>query len=117
MSSPSSPQAARMDELRVRYPGRIPVFVSKSKSCTNTRIADISRKFLVPMELTVAEFVSVLRKKIVIKATDAIYLFVGNSLPPGTYTFGQLDTMYRDPAMNALLIEYAGEASFGCPLE
>jgi len=45
--------------------------------CTNARIPDKQLKFLVPRDMTVAEFQMVLRQKIELKPTEAIFLFIG----------------------------------------
>jgi len=48
------------DKLRAKYPGKVPIFVTKS---TNTRdIPDIPKhKFLAPSNLSVGQFIWIIR--------------------------------------------------------
>merc|ERR1712139_185188 len=70
-------EAAR---IRERYPDRIPVIVEKSE---NSDVPEIDKqKYLVPADLTVGQFVYVVRKRIKLSADQAIYIFVNDVLPP-----------------------------------
>ncbi|KAE8956555.1 hypothetical protein PR001_g31694, partial [Phytophthora rubi] len=49
-------------------------------------IPDIDKKkFLVPADLTVGQFVYVIRKRIKLSPEKAIFIFVNNVLPPTVY--------------------------------
>jgi GABA(A) receptor-associated protein len=102
-----------MQQLREKHPDRVPIYLKKASCCTNKRIPDFNMKMLVQKDMSVAEFLVILRRKIKLTSHDALYLFVGNTIPPATMHFAMLDNMYRDPSTNALSIEYAGEATFG----
>jgi hypothetical protein len=70
-------EAAR---IRVKYPDRIPVISEKSESSS---IPDIDKKkYLVPSDLTMCQFVYVIRKRIKLPPDQAIFIFVNNTLPP-----------------------------------
>ncbi|KAG8485101.1 hypothetical protein CXB51_021365 [Gossypium anomalum] len=66
-------EAAR---IRVKYPDRIPVIVEKTKGNDIPNID--KKKYLVPADLTVGQFVYVIRKRIKLSAEKAIFLFVDN---------------------------------------
>ena len=104
---------SRIHRLRAKYPDRVPILISKSTACTNRRIPDMKLRMLVPREMSVAQFLHTLRSKIKLTATDALYLFVQNVIPPGSMHFGLLDSTYRDPSTDVLNVVYAGEATFG----
>uniref|UniRef100_M4DXQ7 Autophagy-related protein n=1 Tax=Brassica campestris TaxID=3711 RepID=M4DXQ7_BRACM len=58
---------------RDKYPDRVPVIVEK---------AERSLMYLIPDDLTVGQFVYVVRKRIKLSAEKAIFVFVKNTLPP-----------------------------------
>ena len=67
------------DKIRAKYPERIPVICEKS---ANSDISDIDKKkYLVPGDLTVSQFVYVIRKRIKLAPEKAIFIFVNNTLP------------------------------------
>ena len=69
------------DRIREKYPDRVPIIVGKSNKSTD--IPDIDKKkYLVPSDLTIGQFVYVIRKRIKLQPEKAIYLFVNNCLPP-----------------------------------
>ena len=100
----------RSDELKLKYPDRIPVIVNKSK---NTDIDDIDKnKYLVPKNYTVGQFVYMIRKRIKLKPEKAIFVFINNVLPP---TSASMDEMYNVYQSNDgfLYVTYSGENTFG----
>ncbi|XP_059599091.1 autophagy-related protein 8f isoform X1 [Vitis vinifera] len=70
-------EAAR---IRDKYPERIPVIVEKAERSDIPNID--KKKYLVPADLTVGQFVYVIRKRIKLSAEKAIFIFVDNVLPP-----------------------------------
>ena len=104
---------SRCDEsskIRTKYPDRIPVVIEKAP---NTLIPDIDkRKFLVPSDLTIAQFMFIIRKRIQLPAEKAMFLFVDKLLPATTATMGSIYEDYKD-ADGFLYIAYSGENSFG----
>ncbi|KAL8226475.1 hypothetical protein R6Q57_016307 [Mikania cordata] len=78
-------EAAR---IREKYPDRIPVIVEKTE---RSDMPDIDKKkYLVPADLTVGQFVYVVRKRIKLTAEKAIFIFVKNILPPTGLDFGYM---------------------------
>ena len=94
-----------------KYPDRIPIIVTKSRRIT---LSDIDKnKFLVPVDLTVGQFMYVVRKRIKnIDSTQAIYLFINNTLPQITSLIGEVYKNNKNKD-NFLYIEYNGEETFG----
>lgn len=98
------------ERIMKKYPDRIPVFVEKRKGST---IPDIDkRKYLVPRDLTMGQFMYVIRKRIKLSADQAIFLFVNDTLRPAGELMSQT---YKECAGtdNFLRIIYSGEAVFG----
>ncbi|KAB1669562.1 hypothetical protein ERO13_D08G041200v2 [Gossypium hirsutum] len=99
-------EAAR---IRVKYPDRIPVIVEKTKGNDIPNID--KKKYLVPADLTVGQFVYVIRKRIKLSAEKAIFLFVDNVLPP---TGAIMSTIYdeKKDEDGFLYVTYSGENTF-----
>merc|ERR1719252_232641 len=73
-------RTAEAKRIRSKYPDRIPVICEKAKG---SDIPDIDKKkYLVPADLTVGQFVYVVRKRIKMSAEKAIFIFINNVLPP-----------------------------------
>ncbi|XP_059651581.1 autophagy-related protein 8f [Cornus florida] len=103
-------EAAR---IREKYPDRIPVIVEKAERSDIPNID--KKKYLVPAELTVGQFVYVIRKRIKLSAEKAIFIFVDNVLPP---TGAIMSTIYdeKKDEDGFLYVTYSGENTFGCQI-
>jgi len=101
---------AESSRIRVKYPDRIPVIAEKNPSSS---IADIDKKkYLVPADLTMGQFVYVIRKRIKLPPDAAIFIFVNNTLPPAAELMAKI---YKDHADSDgfLYVTYSGESTFG----
>jgi len=97
-------------KIRSKYPDRIPVIVEKAARST---IQDIDkRKFLVPADLTVAQFMYIIRKRIQLPPEKAMFLFVNRVLPATSATIGTIYEEHKDED-GFLYIAYSGENTFG----
>ncbi len=93
-----------------KYPDRIPVICE----CVGGEVPDIDRKkYLVPSDLSMAEFLYVIRKRIKIKPEQSIYLFVGDSvMVAGCQIMGSVYAEHKD--LDGFLYTcYSGENTFG----
>jgi len=96
-----------------KYPDRLPVIVEKA---ANSDVPDIDKKkFLVPADLTVGQFVYVIRKRIKLTPEKAIFLFVNNQLPNTANLMKQVYEDNKDED-DFLYVQYSGENSFGFDL-
>ena len=67
-------------KIKEKYPDRYPVIIKKSDKSKN--IPDIDKnKFLVPKDLTVGQFVYIIRKRIKLTPDKSIFIFCNNVLP------------------------------------
>lgn len=99
-----------MDTLLKKHPDRIPLVVDKKKG---DDIPDIeNHKYLVPKDMTVSQFMVLIRKKIKIDSKKAVFLLINNTLPPNTATFGDLYLEHASPD-KILYLTYAVENTFG----
>lgn len=90
-------------KLREKYPDRIPVVVNTTDDLVINR-----SKYLVPQDLTLGEFIIVLRKRINIKASEAIYMFINGKIYPSNM---QLKTICGEN--NFISVSVAKESTFG----
>lgn len=98
------------ERIRLKYPDRIPVIVEKSEG---SDIPDIDKhKYLVPADLTVGQFVYVIRKRVSLKPEEAIFLFVGNTLPPTSALMSQIYQDHKDVS-GFLMMTFSSENTFG----
>jgi GABA(A) receptor-associated protein len=96
--------------IRQKYPDRIPIVVEKHN---DSNIKDIDKhKYLVPKDLSVGQFIFIIRKRLVLTPEKALFIFVNNTLPPTSSEIGQIYTQYKDPD-GFLYITYSGENTFG----
>lgn len=94
-----------------KYPDRVPMIVQRAPRSTITEL--MMCKFLVPREVTVAQFIWILRQRLKLNADKAVYLFVQRTLPQSSAVLGELYDQCRD-ADGFLYAMYSGESTFGC---
>jgi GABA(A) receptor-associated protein len=102
----------KSESLRIRskYPDKIPIIVEKFEK-SNTSDID-KNKYLVPSDLTVGQFLYVIRKRIQLLPEKAIYLFIDNKIPATAQMMINLYEQYKDDD-GFLYIFYACESTFG----
>jgi GABA(A) receptor-associated protein len=138
LEHPLERRQAEANRIREKYPDRIPVrsfflfmyFAYFSMMvCSNPKqlpceqvivekaeksdIPDIDKKkYLVPADLTVGQFVYVVRKRIKLSAEKAIFIFVKNTLPPTAALMSAIYEENKDED-GFLYMTYSGENTFG----
>lgn len=96
-------------KIRSKYPERVPIIVESN----DTTIPKIDKKkFLVPNDITVGQFMYVIRKRIKLKSTIALYIFINGRIPKSSDLLQNIDNDYRDDD-GFLYVIYAGEKTFG----
>lgn len=69
-------------------------------------------KYLVPYDLTIGQFVYVIRRRIDVPAERAIFIFVNDILPPTAATLSSVYEEHKDED-GFLYILYSSENTFG----
>ncbi|CAF2130029.1 unnamed protein product [Brassica rapa] len=107
---PSEKRSAEAARIREKYSDRIPVIVEKAEKSDIPTID--KKKYLVPADLTVGQFVYVIRKRIKLSSEKAIFIFVDNVLPP---TGALMSAVYEEKKDDDgfLYVTYSGENTFG----
>jgi GABA(A) receptor-associated protein len=98
--------------ILIKYPNRIPVICERSKTSNKDCPMIDKNKYLIPMDLTMGQFIYVIRKRLNIPPEKAIFLFINNSLFPSSTHIGNIYDLYKDND-NFLYISYSFENTFG----
>lgn len=97
------------ETVLAKYPNRVPVIIERF----GEDVPNIDRsKYLVPDDLTMANFMYVIRKRIKLEPEKAIYLFVNGKVLAGMETMNSVYDKYRDED-GFLYMTYSGESTFG----
>ena len=98
--------------IRAKYDDKVPIIVTRSSNSNNISKID-KNKFLVPSDLTLGQFIYVIRKRISLSAEESLYLFIDNSIL-GT-TSSSLGSIYGEHKNvdGFLYISYCSENTFG----
>ena len=108
----------KIEELLRKYPDRIPIVIS-SKTFKSHNI----NRFIVPVDMTITQFMVILRNKTKLKEMEAIFIFVKDCngknkdkttdiLAPVSETLGSLYNKYKDEKL-ILNLFYEKEDVFG----
>ena len=92
-----------------KYPNRIPVIVQRA----NMHVKEIDKKkYLVPRDLTMGQFLHIIRKRIKLESHKAIYLFVNGTVAPSSKLIDEIYNEHHDKDQ-FLYINYCMESTFG----
>lgn len=97
-------------KIMQKYPSRIPIIVEKNDKCN---FQDIDkRKYLVPKDLNMNQFTFIIRKRIKLDSSQAIFLMINNTLCPSNTNIGEVyDDFHNEDGF--LYITYSSENTFG----
>jgi GABA(A) receptor-associated protein len=103
----------RIDEVNrtfVKYPDRIPIVVEKLNN-SNAPLID-KNKYLVPYDLTIGQFMFVIRKRMKLPPEYGLYLYINGTIPPSSAIIRNIYEFYKDTD-GFLYIFYSSENTFG----
>tara|TARA_B100000686_G_C16486658_1_gene809977 strand:+ start:187 stop:534 length:348 start_codon:yes stop_codon:yes gene_type:complete len=93
-----------------KYPYRIPVICEPAYNCT-FNLDKI--KYLVPSEITLAQFLYTIRKRMKLDESKAIFIFINNQIMvPPSELFSEIYHKYKEKD-NFLYMSFSGENTFG----
>ncbi len=100
--------------IRTKYPKYLPVILEKGKKSADLSLPDLQKnKFLIPVDLTVGQFIMSLRKQLKMNNSQTVFLFVNNYIIPQISTsFLDVYKKYSDND-GFLYVTYATENVFG----
>ena len=98
------------EKILKKYPDRIPCLVYNAKKSNLPKL--MKKKFLVPGELTIQQFLKVIRLRIKIREDQALFLFVNNILCKGTSTLSEAYAQHKGED-GFLTFHLCEESTFG----
>ena len=99
------------ENILKKYPNRIPVIVERSEKCKEINEID-KNKFLVPNDLTMNQFIYVVRKRLKLSSEKALFVFINDKLMPNSRTLYEIYQEEKEED-DFLYMKYASENTFG----
>jgi GABA(A) receptor-associated protein len=94
-----------------KYTDRVPIICEKSYTAKN--VPDIDKnKYLLPFDITVGQFMYVIRKRIVLSSEQALFIFINGTIPSNSELMSSIYEKYKDND-GFLYITYSSENTFG----
>jgi GABA(A) receptor-associated protein len=98
-------------KIMQKFPERIPIICEKNIYSKNAPDID-KKKYLVPQDLTVGQFMHVIRKRINMDASQALFIFINGNIPTNSELLATCYDKYRN-LDGFLYIIYDVENIFG----
>lgn len=99
------------EKISQKYSNKIPIICEKN--IKNKDSPDLDKnKYLVPNDLTVGQFLYVIRKRMKLPPEKGIYIFIDNTIPSTSQYLNVLHSLYKDED-GFLYITYSSENTFG----
>ena len=91
-----------------KYPDRVPIIVEKIDNAPDID----KRKYLVPHDFTMGQFLYVIRKRIKMESYEALFVYIDNKLVPTAHLISNVYNNNKDRD-GFLYVSYGVENTFG----
>ena len=98
--------------IMIKHPDRLPIICERSINASKECPYIDKRKYLVPNDLTVGQFVYVIRKRLKIPGEKALFLFINGIIPSTSVLLTHIYDYYKDED-GYLYVTYTYENTFG----
>jgi len=98
-------------KIREKYPGKVPVIVFPIDLVSGNPEID-KTQFLVDKNVLLCTFLNVIKKRLIMKPSEALFLFINGRIPMMTKSIFEIYNEYTDND-GFLYIEYSIEQTFG----
>jgi GABA(A) receptor-associated protein len=115
-SVPFSLRCIETNNILQKYPDRIPVICERDKRAPADCPKIDKRKYVFPNDLTLGQFIFIIRKRLVISPEKALFLFINGTIPSSANLVRSLYE-YNKHEDGFLYITYTFENTFGSILE
>lgn len=95
-----------------KYPTRAPIVCERAKYAGIDCPYIDKKKYLVPLDLTLAQFIFVIRKRLKMCSEQSLFIFINNTIPASNRTIGDIYKFYKDTD-GFLYMTYSYENVFG----
>lgn len=99
-------------DIMKQYPNCVPVICEPAKISQIDVSTYFHVKYIVPRECTIARFMLKVRSQLNLNPEIAMYMFIGDFLPPVSQSIGEVYEKYHEND-GFLYMEFAGENFFG----
>ena len=98
------------DRILEKYSNRIPIIINKKK---DSKIADIGKsKLLVQKDMAMNQFIYVIRKRLNLKSSEAIFITINNEMCTSSEIISDIYDKHKN--MDGFLyVTYSSENTFG----
>lgn len=80
-----------------KYPDKIPIICEKMYDIKNKDIPTIDKtKYIVPKDLTISQFLYVVRNRMKLTSEKAIFLFIGGTIPASSELILNIYSEHKD---------------------
>lgn len=93
--------------IKEKYPTYVPILIRSNK------LKFTQYKYLVNEEVTISQFMIIIKKKVELKPYEAVYLFINNTIPQGSILLKSLYNNNKDLDTDMLIITVCKENTFG----
>lgn len=104
-------RSAEARRIQEKFPGRVPVIVERAATTKSVPLID-KQKFLVPGDMTLGQFIYVIRTRMRLGSEQALFCFIRNSLPTASLLMKELYASYKEDD-GFVYATYCGENTFG----
>ena len=81
-------------QIITKYPERIPIIVQKYYT---SEVPDVDKcKYLVPNDMTMSKFIFVVRRRIELDSSQALFITINGIMAPASQTVGELYDNQKD---------------------
>lgn len=98
------------DNILKKYPDRIPIIVQSGKDSTIPKLE--KNKFLVPRDITLGQFIYIIRRRVELKPEEAMFVFINDSLVNNSKLMSDIYDEYKDET-GFLFCHISNENTFG----
>jgi hypothetical protein len=102
----------KSDKILKNYPDKVPVILELNKGDALVVKNNVTSKYIVPVDLTIAAFQSMLRKKLELNECQSIYICCNSNILPGSYKISSVYLKHKSDD-GFLYLKYCSENVFG----
>ncbi|KAJ3040167.1 Autophagy- protein 8d [Rhizophlyctis rosea] len=103
---------AEANRVRGQYPDRVPCVVEVSKTSSGDIPAPDKKKYLVPGDIPLGAFIMVLRRRMKLSPTHALFALMEGTMPPTSLSMAELYVRHKRDD-NFLYLMLTSENTFG----
>ena len=109
-ASTAPTSTSSVHSIRRKYPDRIPIFVSKDPTSNVPMIS--KTKFLTPPDISVGQFIYIIRKWIKLRPEETLFVFINQSMPATGLLMKEVYDMHKSED-EVLRFVYSTDNTFG----